>query len=273
MKKIIFDFGCNEGQNLDYYLEKADYVIGVEANPELIPDLLKKFSKPISKGKLFIENKALSNIEKTIDFFVSKQSNVLSQVSIPEIMNNWKKINITSQTPTNLINKYLNKLNINKILYIKIDVECSDYIVLKDIIDNSILPEYLSTEVQDPNILNLIIQTPYKSIKFMDGIDIGKMIKKINLVNKDGVGKEVTFKRHSSGPFGDDIPSKWHDMGSLIPYFLNNGCGWKDIHCCIEDKKYGETIIYKKQIHAQGFGYHCKKIIPSFIKMLNNKFR
>ena len=87
MKKIIFDFGCNEGQNLDYYLEKADYVIGVEANPELIPDLLKKFSKPISERRLFIENKALSNIEKTIDFFVSKQSNVLSQVSIPEIMN------------------------------------------------------------------------------------------------------------------------------------------------------------------------------------------
>tara|TARA_B110000971_G_scaffold178782_1_gene184803 strand:+ start:182 stop:1006 length:825 start_codon:yes stop_codon:yes gene_type:complete len=272
-KNIIFDFGCNEGQNFDYFLEKADYVIGVEANPYLIKDLLEKFSKPINEGRLFIENKALLNTEKNIDFFVSKKSTVLSQVSLPKKIDDWEKINIISQTPSNLIKKYLKKLNITKVFYIKIDVECSDYIVLKDIIDNSVISQYLSIEMQDPNIINLLLQTPYRSIKFMDGIDIGRIVKKITLIDKKGKNKEIVFKRHSSGPFGDDIPSEWYSMESLIPYFLNNGCGWKDIHCCIEDKKYGKTIVYKKKIHAQGFGYHCKRIIPSFIKMLNNKFR
>ena len=50
--------------------------------------------------------------------------------------------------------------------------------------------------MQDPNIINLLLQTPYKSIKFMDGIDIGKIIKKITLTNKEGKNKEIIFKNY-----------------------------------------------------------------------------
>lgn len=35
-KKIIFDFGGNNGQNLSYFLEKAEIVVCVEANKILI---------------------------------------------------------------------------------------------------------------------------------------------------------------------------------------------------------------------------------------------
>ena len=31
--KVIFDIGANEGQNIDYFLDKADIVIAIEANP------------------------------------------------------------------------------------------------------------------------------------------------------------------------------------------------------------------------------------------------
>ena len=34
--KIIFDFGANQGQNLNYFLEKADIVIACEANSNLV---------------------------------------------------------------------------------------------------------------------------------------------------------------------------------------------------------------------------------------------
>ena len=37
--KIIFDIGCNEGQNLKYFLKKADVVVGIEANPYLIDQI------------------------------------------------------------------------------------------------------------------------------------------------------------------------------------------------------------------------------------------
>ena len=41
MKKIIYDFGANNGDNIEYYLLKSDLVIAVEANPELC-DFIKK---------------------------------------------------------------------------------------------------------------------------------------------------------------------------------------------------------------------------------------
>ena len=30
VKKLIFDFGANHGQNFDYFLSKADIVIAIE---------------------------------------------------------------------------------------------------------------------------------------------------------------------------------------------------------------------------------------------------
>ena len=33
--KIIFDFGANKGQNIEYFLKHADLVVSVEANPRL----------------------------------------------------------------------------------------------------------------------------------------------------------------------------------------------------------------------------------------------
>ena len=51
--KIIFDIGCNEGQNIEYFLNKADYVVGIEANPFLINNIRKKYKKDLRKKKLF----------------------------------------------------------------------------------------------------------------------------------------------------------------------------------------------------------------------------
>ena len=51
--KIIFDIGCNEGQNIEYFLNKADYVVGIEANPFLINNIRKKFKKDLRKKTFF----------------------------------------------------------------------------------------------------------------------------------------------------------------------------------------------------------------------------
>jgi len=45
-KKIIFDFGSNNGQNLSYFLEKAEIVVCVEANT-ILTERIKKNSNTI----------------------------------------------------------------------------------------------------------------------------------------------------------------------------------------------------------------------------------
>ena len=62
--KIILDFGCNIGQNLYYFLLKADIVVGVEANTKLFNELKKKFKKEIETGKLYLENVVLDKDRK-----------------------------------------------------------------------------------------------------------------------------------------------------------------------------------------------------------------
>ena len=45
VKKLIFDFGANHGQNFDYFLSKADIVIAIEANTKICRDLRLKYKK------------------------------------------------------------------------------------------------------------------------------------------------------------------------------------------------------------------------------------
>ena len=40
MKKIIYDFGANNGDNIKYYIQKSDTVIAIEADPKLC-DIIK----------------------------------------------------------------------------------------------------------------------------------------------------------------------------------------------------------------------------------------
>jgi predicted RNA methylase len=44
-KTLIYDFGANVGSHLDYYLEKADRVVAVEANPALCRAIEERFHR------------------------------------------------------------------------------------------------------------------------------------------------------------------------------------------------------------------------------------
>ena len=99
--KIIFDIGCNEGQNLQYFLKKADYVVGIEANPILINNIKNKFQRQIFSKKLFLENIALSDKNSTTSFYVNKKKNYLSQLEKPKKIFNYRKIKIGKDIQNN----------------------------------------------------------------------------------------------------------------------------------------------------------------------------
>ena len=46
--KLIFDIGSNNGDDILYYLHKADLVVAVEANPKLCKLISKRFNKEIN---------------------------------------------------------------------------------------------------------------------------------------------------------------------------------------------------------------------------------
>jgi hypothetical protein len=72
--KIIYDLGANDGNNIPYYLLKADTVIAVEANPTLTAKINVDFSKEIAARRLFVVNAVLVDTEADADvnFYLHK---------------------------------------------------------------------------------------------------------------------------------------------------------------------------------------------------------
>ena len=66
MKKIIYDFGANNGDNIPYYSLKADLIIAVEANPELCLIIKNNFKDLIKEKRLIVENCILTATKNSI---------------------------------------------------------------------------------------------------------------------------------------------------------------------------------------------------------------
>jgi hypothetical protein len=43
-REVIYDFGMNNGDDVEYYLLKAPRVVGVDANPGLCAEVRKRFA-------------------------------------------------------------------------------------------------------------------------------------------------------------------------------------------------------------------------------------
>ena len=48
-KSVIYDFGRNNGDDVEYYLLEADKVVGVEANPILCDEVRRRFPAEIAE--------------------------------------------------------------------------------------------------------------------------------------------------------------------------------------------------------------------------------
>ena len=272
--KIIFDFGANQGQNLNYFLEKADIVIACEANSNLVLKIKSDFKEFIDKKKLIVENIALIDDEniKKIDFFVAKGKKSVMSTLFPDSIHNYYRQEVECGKASTLIKKYLKIFNTSEIEYIKIDIEGADKLVLNDLIKNDILAKNLSVECNDPEVIEFLLKSKYKFFKLVKGAD-SFFKENVEIITKDKKKKFINFDKHSSGPYGDDIPGSYYDKKSIIPYFLNNGLLWTDVHCSFEKKGNLQNIQYISRTHLSGFRYHLINLLPQFIKAVNDRFK
>lgn len=209
--KIIYDFGANNGLNLNYFLKKADKVVAIEANPNLVEKIKNSFSKEIEDGRLFIEQCVASNSFGKVNFYVNKIHDVLSTMILPEEeVENYNAIFIDQKPASEIIKKHGNPF------YVKIDIEGADGLILKDIFSSRIYPEFISAECHNIDVFCHMVASGKYSM--------------FNLVDGGSVQNDYGFAYHSSGPFGDDIKGKWLNANDFFERLAENGLGWKDIH-------------------------------------------
>ena len=254
--KIIYDVGANNGDNIPYYLLKSDLVVAIEANPDLCNHIKKRFEKEISAKKLIILNFIISNEKNNDvkDFFIHKKDHVLSRSMQPtkENLNNFKKIKVQSKYVLDIIKEFGDPY------YIKIDIEHSDHLILRELFLSKIQPPYISAEVHTFKIFSLLsVLGEYESFKTVMGEQVSKRYKNHEIDTKNGK-KNYSFPHHSAGPFGNDIEGPWLTADNFFITMCYMQRDWFDIHCSrvdsadplyIPKSKFKVFTKDKKEIH------------------------
>lgn len=247
MKKIIYDLGAANGENLSYYLLKSDLVVAAEANKSCCDFIISKFKNAINEKRLIVKNCIISDVnEKFSDFYIHKNNYLLGQHPKPNKndIENFKKIILTKRDIKEII------YEIGEPFYVKIDLEQYDHVVLKRIFDSQIYPNYISVEATNKNVIDTFIKdSKYKAFKLNEGklIDIIYKNIKININNHK---IKFSFPNNSAGPFGDDILDDWIDRENFIEILKIKKPGWWDIHGSLinkPSKKFSLDYYIKKQ--------------------------
>ena len=226
MKKIIYDVGSNNGDDIPYYLLKSDLVIAIEANPKLCDLIKERFQNDISKEKLIVES-CVVQTEKTlleVPFYIHKKNHVLSQFPKPSNIEDFEEVKLPSKNIIDLIKKYGDPY------YIKIDVEHYDNLILKELLNNKIVPPYISCESHSIDVFATLVSSQvYRSFKLVDGKTVSKKYQNHEIETLIGKTK-YSFPYHSAGPFGNNISGPWLTANNFFQLLGFVGLGWKDIH-------------------------------------------
>lgn len=250
--KCVFDIGMHVGQDTMHYLKQGYKVIAVEANPILVENNTKKFSKYISSGDLIILNVGIADKESVLPFY--KNARLSEWSSFDKALGSrngtaYEEIAVQCVTTKSLFEKY------GIPYYMKVDIEGYDYLCLLDIPVQGEKPQYVSCEASDISWLDILKSKGYTKFKLLSQgddytpIDINKEKKKYYpkyLIIKNGIKlrlqKFLPFKYNfgSSGPFGEATKGPWksyEEVHKLYQEFSigNNGqplnqVSWFDFH-------------------------------------------
>ena len=227
---VIFDFGANHGEDIDYYLSRALKVIAVEADPNLAMVIRDRFEEQIIQGRLVLINKVITTSDlEVVPFYLHKTNPGLNQFERPSDKNlrSFNSVDLEAINVINLVKQFANKNSPPK--YCKIDLEGFDFQVLNALFQNEIYPVFLSAECHTLDIATLIIGTKkYESFNLIDGQDVPKLnwVKSPNSITESF----IQFEPFSAGPFGNDITKNWRTERSIVAEMHLFGPGWKDLH-------------------------------------------
>ncbi len=233
MKKVIYDFGANNGDNIPYYLMKSDLVVAVEANPILCNHINSRYSDAIRAGSLVVENCVLDTRESAtaVPFYIHKTRHFLSQFPRPasSVREQFNKVLLPSRNVVQLIKRY------GAPYYVKIDLEHFDNIILRALFLHNIFPPYLSAESHSIDVFcTLVALGKYQAFKLVDGATVSTKYKDHAVETDTGISTH-SFSPHAAGPFGNDIQGDWMTKDNFARLLLLAGLGWRDIHVSKDD--------------------------------------
>jgi len=263
----VYDFGMNNGDDVEYYLKKGLRVVGVEANPALADYCRARFRKQVAEETLVILNVALTSAPSSdlVPFYVHKHNHVLSQILRPseDALSDFEEIHVAQRRASDIVNTY------GQPYYIKIDIEHHDQVVLADLFDSNIRPPHISAESHSIEVFCRMVAAGYTSFNLIDGPSVSRLYERAVISTVTGPMVH-SFNPHCAGPFAEDIASPWFDPDSFFRYLAAVGLGWKDIHATTVDVP---RVVYRSPEPLLSFRQHVYDLLPSFRRSVVERFK
>ena len=225
-RDLIYDVGMHKGEDTDYYLKKGFRVVGFEAVPDLIKHCKDKFSEAIKNSKLILVEGAIVDPDlegmagQTVKFYKNLDDSVWGTANV-----DWVRRNKILGTHHEVIEvntvdfkKCLNQYGIPR--YLKIDIEGSDTVCLKALLDFEQKPDYVSIESEKVAFgklleeMDLLERLGYAQFKAVQQQDISSQIEPDP--SSEGVRVGHKFPGSSSGLFGEDLRGPWRKKEEII---------------------------------------------------------
>ena len=134
MNDLIFDVGCNNGDDTDFYLRKGFRVVAIDADGTLCEQVSQRFAEEIAAGRCEVIRGAVG--EKTgefIEFYICERPDW--NTCDPAFVERNKLAGVTYHTisvPTVNVAELMETRGVP--YYLKIDVEGADAIPLKTLV-------------------------------------------------------------------------------------------------------------------------------------------
>lgn len=249
-RRVIYDFGSNNGDDIDYYLLKADLVVAIEANPTLCQSMLERYAVPVSEGRLIVENCVVQTTSQPyVDFYIPRpgiyglsnhHSTFVDPDTLPGVFNGRSKytvMTIKAKRASEIVACYGDPY------YIKVDLEHSDAEILSELFHAGVRPAFISAESHSIDVFaQLVANGSYRQFNLVHGSSVSavysdrlfcteskSLLKPGDEQNSDQLIR-VKFPHGSAGPFGDDIDGEWLSPNDFFRTLATTGLGWMDIH-------------------------------------------
>lgn len=265
--KTAYDFGMNNGDDVEYYLAKGFRVVGVEANSALVDKCRIRFQKEIASAQVVLVNVALTSKSSSepVPFYIHKIHHVLSQLNPPAIedLPRFDVVHVPQRKPSEIVREY------GPAHYIKIDVEHFDQVVLTELFANGIRPPHISAESHSVEVFAALVAAGYTAFNLVEGRSVTSIYGRTTISTPAG-SQPFEFNEHSAGPCIDDILTPWMDRESFFYFLASAQLGWKDIHATTAQVP---TVSYRGPDCVLNVRQHLSDLFPSIGRSISYRLR
>ena len=227
---LIYDVGMHNGDDTHYYLTKGATVVGIEANPVAVDRLRERFAAEIKRGQLHLIGQGVGYSEGTLPFYIAPGD---APGSSFVHRSGYREVEVPVVKLSSIIREF------GKPHFIKIDVEHVDLDVLRDLLNEGIVPHHLSVEIHKFEILLFLYKMQYARFRLVNCRFVSSTYKNHPISTPNGQ-HTYEFQHHSSGPFGQDLPMPWLKIEQVAAqWFVREalfGAGWFDVHAAMRGK-------------------------------------